>query len=376
MATINSRDDKANGLTSALRRRAPGGAYWRYAAYVSAIVALAALGGYASALALAGSPAGKFGAIYTGILTCLSMLFLKPTAACRPYREIAAACVAILIGAGIGGAVGHHPGIAQPVTVVIAFAGFYVRRWPEPLPMAGLVVVMSFIISQILAPFTPAGVIHASILPLIVFVSIGFWFLPRRVFTRAFLMSVLRMRSALPAELTVRPDDKEAVAASVRRIDALLRQVNDARVQADQYDPANAAGHLALVHWSATVARVWENAADGLYRVTSEDFKDQPDAASACRAAEAAVAEAIARPSKASRGAAEIALARIEKVVATLAGHGGETGGGTGDGGDQLSQETGTALIHLINSQLTLTHLLDAVAKLDAELARQSEASR
>jgi hypothetical protein len=165
---------QVTGRPALLVRLDPGGAYWRFSVYVSAIVAAAALGGYAAATVLTGSQVSYIGAVYTGILTCLAMLFLKPTASGRPLKEIAGAGLAILVGAGLGGATGHLPEIAQPLTVVIAFAGFYVRRWPEPLPMAGLLAVLSFIISQILAPITPAGIIYASIIPLLAFISIGF----------------------------------------------------------------------------------------------------------------------------------------------------------------------------------------------------------
>ena len=366
MASTGFQENQENWVLRSLRRLDPGGAYWRYSAYVSVIVAFAAIGGYASAILLTHSTSNYPGAVYAGVLTCLSMLFLRPTAARYLFKEIAAAATAILVGAGIGGAIGHIADVAEPLTVVIAFSGFYVRRWPEPMPMAGLVLVLSFIISQILAPFASPGVVHAGMLSLLVFVSIGFWFVPRTTFTQAFISTVTRMRAALPGEISTRPNNTNAVTASVRRVDAMLRTVNKALTVADQYNPANAKRHLALLHWAATAARAWENAADNLRRVTEDDIRDNGEVAAACQTAVSSAAEALARPSQVTRDTATAALTRVDKLVSSLAtsdafeNH--ESGGSAG------------APFHLLGAELALSHLLDAVDKLDAELADQNGA--
>jgi len=368
MATIHfasAGDRGENRTVTILRRFDPGGAYLLFSVYVSAMVGLAGLTGYATAVVLTGSKASFVGAVYSGLLTCLAVLSLKPTASPRPYREIAAAGAAILIGAGLGGLTDHNPVIAYPLTVLIAFAGFYVRRWPEPLPMAGLLTVLSFIISQILIPLTPGAVIHASILPLLVFISAGFWFLPGRMFTNAFVACVRRMRAALPGELRLRPENSADLKISIARVDAALRQINDARTQADQYNPACADRHLALVQKTATIARVWENTADCLHRVSgdvaADDTGQTDDALAVCRAAETAVADTLEAPSVDSREVAKHALSQIDEAVGRFATDRTDDGK-TPDAAD-------SALFHLLSSELALSHLLDAVADLDAELA-------
>jgi hypothetical protein len=366
MASTDFQQNQENWVLRSLRRLDPGGAYWRYSAYVSVIVAFAAIGGYASAALLTHSTSNYLGALYAGILTCLSMLFLRPTATRYPFKEIAVATTAILIGAGIGGAIGHIPKVAEPLTVVFAFTGFYVRRWPEPMPMAGFVLVLSFIISQILAPVAPPGVVHAGMLSLILFVSIGFWFVPRTAFTHAFISTVVRMRAALPGEISAHPNNTNAVTASVGRVDAMLQTVNTARTVADQYNPANAKRHLALLHWAATAARAWENAADNLRRVAEDNIRDNGEVAAACATAASSVSKALARPSQATRGTATAALTRLDTLVSALATSGAfenhESGGSAG------------VLFHLLSAELALSHLLEAVDKLDAELADQNGA--
>jgi hypothetical protein len=204
-------------------------------------------------------------------------------------------------------------------------------------------------------------------LSLIVFVSVGFWFLPRHIFTRALVTSVQQMRATFPRELNTRPYDRNSVRSSIERIDALLHRVNGARAQADQYNPANAKNHLALVHWAATVARVWENAADSLYYLSLDDLGARSTALSAGRDAETAVADALETPTQANRRAADAALNRIEDVVESIAAD--------HEGSDRLTDDAGVPLFHLINSELALTHLLHAVAKLDEEIAGQTGAA-
>ncbi|MEJ8573682.1 hypothetical protein [Microbaculum marinum] len=378
MATGDDRDHVSSRLTAMLHRLdlarreferlAANGAYWRYAVYVSAIVALAALGGYAASAVLTTASSNYLGAIYTGILTCLSMLFVKPTAERHPFKEIAAAGGAIAIGAGIGGAIGNEPVLSETFMVVAAFAGFYARRWPEPMPMAGLVMMLSFIISQILASVAAPGVIHASMLPLFACVSIGFWFLPRTAFTRAFEKAAGRIRAALAGELADLTESPGAVTASVRRIDDLLYVANAARAQADLYNPAGIDRHMRIIHCAATLARVWENAADSLSAVAATESTARAPAVRACSGAKAAVAAALARPDANNRASARDALARIgdaaDCVVRDL---------DPAEAPDDLSTRLP---FQLINAQLALTHLLETAGHLDAALARGEGAGR
>jgi hypothetical protein len=354
----------ANGLIERLRAIDPAGAYIRYAAYASAIAALAAAGGFVSALTATDAAHAKFGAIYAGILTAIALAAAQPGPDRRPVKQIAAIGGVVLACAAIGVVAAPLPIIAQPLFVVIVFVGFYVRRWPETWPSAGLLGVLAYLIHQILAPYIPQTAMGHAVPAVVAGVAIGYWFLPRAMFSSGFVISVRRLRAAIPQVLRVHLESPGEVRATVKRIDALLSQVNDARAQADRFDAPRSKQHLSLVNAAAVVARVWENTAESLHDTGQSAGDAASDTASAVTATVAAVADALDYPSPEAQGRALAALDALDRAVAEMIVNKAALARKAGD----------NVSFDFLNAELTLSHLLDAVSRLDEELTDWQEA--
>lgn len=358
-----ARTIKHTGVTTnpinRLRAMDPAGVYLRYAAYASVIAVFAATVGFLLAGTATDAAHAKFGAIYAGVLTTIALAGAQPGPDRRPVRQIAGIGGAILACAAIGIIAAPHPDISRPLVIVIAFLGFYVRRWPEPWPSAGLLGLLAYLIHQILAPYASQAAMAHAVPATVVGLAFGYWFLPRSMFTSGLVTSAKRLREAIPQVLRVHLDTSGDVRATVKQVDALLLQVNDARAQADRFDAPCSRQHLSLVNAAAVVARVWENTAENLHDTGRSLGSAAGDTASAVKAAVASVADALDTPSPDAQERARSAIETLDRAAAMELGSPSRA----------PLTPTEHAPFNLLNTELTLSHLLEAVCVLDEELA-------
>jgi hypothetical protein len=345
-------------LVRRMREIDPAGAYARYAAYVTAVVGIAAACGFALATTVADFGDAKFAGVFAGLITGICLMTAQPGTTRRPIDRIATIGMAVALGAGLSATSAPYPVVAQPLTVVVAFLGFYARRWPEPWPSAGFLCALAFLINQIIAPYAPADAMLCAIPGAALGIALGLWFMPRAAFTYGLIVTARRLRAAIPGLLRGRLDTPAETRATVSEVNALLRQVNGAREQADRFNGAQADHHLALVHTAATVARVWENAAESLHEVADLSTHDAAEIAVA--ASKRAVAATLQHPSPESHGAAVTALDTLDRAIAETIG--ARVGSGAPDTRDR-------APFALLNVELTLSHLIESVGELDNTLA-------
>ncbi len=355
--------DMATNPIDRLRAMDPAGVYLRYAAYASVVAVLAGAVGFLLAWTATDAAHAKFGAIYAGVLTTIALAGAQPGPNRRPVRQIAGIGGTVLACAAIGIVAAPQPVVAQTLVVVIAFLGFYVRRWAEPWPSAGLLGLLAYLIHQILAPYAPQAAMAHAVPATVVGLALGYWFMPRAMFTGGLAKSVRRLRAAIPEVVRVHLATSGDVRATIKRIDSLLLQVNDARAQADRFDAPCSRQHLSLVNAAAVVARVWENTAESLHDTGRSLDGVGADTASAVRAAVASVADALDTPSPDAQDRARSAIETLDRAAANELGN--------------PSRAPLTATEHapfdLLNTELTLSHLLEAVSHLDEELAAWSE---
>ncbi|MCT8973018.1 hypothetical protein [Microbaculum marinisediminis] len=354
-ADVDERKGMGARLANRLRSMDPYGTYLRFTGYTCLIAGLAALGGFVLASPIATPHDAAFAGVFAALFTGFALMFARPDAETGSFRAILAIDIAVAGCAALGIAVAPYHGLAQALVIPIAFFGFYVRRWPEPLPSAGLLGTLGYVIVQVLAAHVSQGVLAAGLPPTLAGLAIGYRFLPRRAFRTGLARSVRRLRDEIPMVLRIHVRDAEQARATVRRINALLMDANSARLLADQFDPGRTQQHLDLLHTAAILARVWENAADNLQETRRGGPKVPKAAITAIAAAEDAVAVAFDRPSPDADARAVTALGRLEATIAEAIDADGSTP-------DQ-------AIFGPLNVKLTLSHLLEARRRLDAELA-------
>jgi hypothetical protein len=352
-------------LLGLMRAFDPAGAYVRYAAYVTLLVCLTGAAGYALTAIFADATQAQYGGVFPGLVTGIALMLAKPDATRRSAGAVFTIGGAIAICAGLNSFVAPYPALAQPLLVAVAFAGFYVRRWPEPWPSAGLLGLIALLIHQIIAQYASPTVMRLAIVPAVLGVAAGYAFMPRTIFSRGLLAAVQRLRAGVNAALRLHLDTVDEARASIQQIDALLDDVNRAREQADRFNAAAMDRHLALVHKAAVVARVWENAAEYLQESSKGGTEIPEDIHSAARDARSSVANALANPSSAGRIQAQQTLERFDQAITASIGD-APAADGDADFGE-------TALFDMLNIELTLSHLIDSATALDQEIATWAE---
>ncbi|WP_436640969.1 hypothetical protein [Microbaculum sp. FT89] len=356
-ADVDERRGMGARLAIRLRSMDPSGTYLRFTGYTCLIAGLAAGGGLALASPIAPPRDAAFAAVFAGLFAGFALMFARPDAETGSYRAILTIGTTVAGCTALGIAVAPHPGLAQALVIPIAFFGFYVRRWPEPLPSAGLLGTLGYVIVQVLAAHVSQGVLAAGVPPTLAGLAIGYRFLPRRTFRTGLARATQRLRDEIPMVLRTHVREAEQAGATVRRVNALLVDANSARMLADQFDPGRTQQHLHLLHTVAILARVWENAADNLQETRRNGNKLPQAVVATIAAAEDAVAAAFEQPSRDADARADATLGRLEAAV-------GETIASGGSPPDQ-------AIFGPLNVKLTFSHLLEARRQLDVALATE-----
>lgn len=342
-----------------LRDVDPAGAYGFFASYVTGFASVGAILGFATAH-LMGLPAvASYSAIYGGLLLGLPLMIAHPRSGNHLSVDITICTAAVAIGSIAGAGTGMVSWLGQPLLLVVTFCGFYLRRFGEPWPSAGLIGLIVYIVHEIVAQKAPAAVLIYVAIPAIVLLVIGWFFAPRSAFGRGVIITANRLRAAIASLLRQPPGNPDAIAT----VDNLLLKMNMAREQADKFNSAESAENQALIYDAATATRVWENVSHCLAKFSTDqyitDFKTA--VATAC----SAVADALDSPGEPNQSHARTALDRLDEFVMAPAS---DPSLSNTDGVLQAKE-----IYDLLALRQTLSHLLDAVAVLDSKISAWQE---
>lgn|GEM_PF-3432375 len=351
------------GLTAAiparLRALDPAGVYIRYTLYVSVVAALAAASAFFCARLVAPAHEAQYAAVFAGLFTGLTLVFVRPDPKGRRVRTISVLAGGLAPAAALGLALAPYPTLVQIVLVPLAFLGFYVRRWPPPAQNAGMIGTIKYVVIQILLPHTTLPVLMVAAPIALVGVLVGYWFLPHRLFDNGFNAAVRKLRIAVTEALRASLNSSGRLRSSVKDIDRLMAEAAGARMQADQYDPAKSDVRLRTMHDAAVLTRVWENTTEALATALG-DKTALPDAVTmSLRASQTAVYDALAAPSPETRQRADYALAQLDS----------EIGNAIASLTVEQRDNTDLSVYAALNTELTLAHLLSASHALDETLA-------